>query len=353
MDLGLALGVGIGVCLVAGVFRVGRPEVEVVDIGRWVPVGDERIDVVTTVRVRNLHPLLSAISGRVRASYHIDLNGVRLATGEKDGIDIDPGSQSVELQTAIHHENIPELWAAYVESDESITLTTSGYLSVGPWGLVTIPLPSVEEHVLPEATPVIDALASAADGIADSYELNTGSIIRDFTAGLLDFSAASPRVGYKIVGGRARWEEVTAEETVVTFEFVVKNSGDMPIPSVPEALNVTLEMNDVTMFTARGKGATLVDATEPPLAPGERRRVEYPVVMDNRQVDAWFRSHVRNDERTELNASVQLVFSPMILNAKFKIPPGSVPTVTCDIQTGILVDQETKTTCRGPGAGGF
>lgn len=343
----------VGVVGLAGV-GLWRPSVEVVDVGRWVPVSDERIDVITTVRVKNVHPVLAAVSGRVRARYHIDLNGVRLATGEKDGIDIDPGTETVELRTTIHHENIPRLWATYIRSDESITVTTAGELALGPWGLLTVTLPTVEEEVLADETPVIDALASAANGIADSYTINTGSLVSQFTGGLLDLSAASPRVGYEIDAGRATWQEVTPEETTVLFEFVLRNSGDVPVPSVPQVLNVTLEMNDVRMFAPRRAGASLVDAAaEPPLAPGEQRHIEYPVTMDNEKVDAWFRSHVRNEERTELAASVQLVFSPMILNANFTLPPDSVPTVTCDIQTGILIGQETKTSCHGPAGQSF
>jgi len=335
-----------------GVVGVRRPSVEVVDVGRWVPVSDERIDIITTVRVTDVHPVLAAVSGRVQARYHIDLNGVRLATGEKDGIDIDSGTETVELRTTIHHENIPQLWATYIRTNESITVTTSGKLTLGPWGLLTVTLPTTEHEVLAGETPVIDALASAANGIADSYTINTGSIVSQFTGGLLDLSAASPRVGYEIEGGRASWQEVTPEQTTVLFEFVLRNSGDVPVPSVPEVLNVTLEMNDVPMFTPRQRGASLVDAAaEPPLAPGEQRRIEYPVTMDNEQVDAWFRSHVRNGERTDLTASVRLVFRPLTFDAAITLPPDRVPTVTCEIQTGILVDQDTNTTCDGPVGG--
>ena len=347
--LGVAIG-GVGILtagLLSTVFQ--WPSVEVVDVGAWQPVGDERIDVLTTVRVTNVSPLLAAISDRLVANYHIDLNGVRLATGRKDGLDITTDDGSIQLRTTIEHENIATLWATYVSTDESMALTTGGDITIGPWGLLTVAIPPVEQSVLDDETPVIDALSSAADGIAENYALDTGSLVSQLTDGLLRLGSASPAVGYEIERGWATWGAVTPEETTVMFHFDIRNRGDVPLPSVPEVLDVTLEMNDIAMFTSKQRGATLVDATsEPPLAPGQRRRVEYPITMDNENVDLWFRSHVRNGERTDLLASIQLVFQPLMLATSLKLPPGSVPTVSCDVQTGILVDQETKTTCAGP-----
>lgn len=341
---------GVGLLVVgflAAVFQ--RPSVEVVDIGTWHPRGDGQLDVVTTVRVTDVNPLLAAVGDRLRASYHIDMNGVRLATGEKVGIELDRDGDPIELQTTIEHGNIPELWATFVSSDETIAVTTGGEIAFGPWGLVTVGIPSVERTVLDDETPVVDALSSAADGIADDYALDTGSLVSQLTDGLLRFGSTSPAVGYAIERGWATWGEVTPAETTAVFHFDVRNRGDVPIPSMPEVLDVRLEMNGVALFTARHEGASIVDATaEPPLAPGERRRVEYPVTMDNEKVDTWFRSHVRNGERTDLTASVQLVFRSPVFGAALRIPPGRVPTVTCDVQTGLLVEQETKTTCEGP-----
>ena len=348
----LALGGvgGMGV-LVAGVLSalVQRPSVEVVDVGTWHPRGDERLDVVTTVRVTDVHPVLAAVGDRLRARYYIEMNGVRLATGEKVGIELDRDGEPIELRTTIEHENVPDLWATFVRSDESITVTTGGEIAFGPWELVTVAIPSVQRHVLDDETPVIDALSSAADGIADNYALDTGSLVSQLTDGLVRFGSTSPAVGYEIERGWATWESVTPAETTVRFHFEVRNRGDVPIPSMPEVLDVTLEMNGIALFTAVNDGASLVDATsEPPLAPGERRRVEYPVTMDNEKVDAWFRSHVRNGERTDLTASVRLVFKSAVFGTALTLPPGRVPTVTCDVQTGLLVEQETKTTCDGP-----
>ncbi|MFB6178958.1 MAG: hypothetical protein ABEI77_04460 [Halorientalis sp.] len=345
-------GVGVGcVGLVAGLLTTvfQRPSVEVVDMGTWHPVADRRIDVVSTVRVGNVSPLLAAVSGRLHARYHIDMNGVRLATGETDGIELSAGPETIELRTSIEHENIPDLWATYVAGDESITVTTGGEITLGPWGVLTVAMPSIERTVLDEETPVIDALSGAADGIADDYSLDTGAIVSQLTDGLFRLGSASPAVGYEIERGWASWDSVSTARTTVLFHFEVRNRGDVPIPSVPEVLDVTLEMNDIEMFTAQNNGATLVDAmSEPPLAPGERRHVEYPIMMDNEKVDTWFRTHVRNGERTELTASVQLVFRPPMLAASVTLPPDRVPTVTCDVQTGMLVDQPTKTTCDGP-----
>lgn len=352
-SVAVLLGVGSVALVVAGLVPrvLGRPSVEVVDVGRWEPAAGNRIEVVTTVRVTDVSPVLAAVGDKLRARYHIDMNGIRVASGRKDGIELDADG-TLQLRSTIVHENVPALWASYVQNDESITVKTGGELGFGPRGLLSVPIPPVERQVLDDETPVVDALTSAADRIADDYALDAGTLGNNLTGGLLDLGSASPAIGYEIERGWATWSEVTDEETTVVLHFDIRNGGHVPVPSVPEALDVMLEMNGVALFTAPDRGASLADATsEPPLAPGERRRVEYPITVDNEKVDAWFRRHVRNGERTHLTASVQLVFQSPVVGASVTLPPDRVPTVTCEVQTGLLVDQESVTTCDGPVGG--
>lgn len=334
--------------LVPRVFR--RPSVEVVDVGTWEPAAADRIDIVTTVRVTDVSPVLAAVGDKLRARYHIDMNSIRIASGQQHGIERD--GDALQLRSTIVHENVPALWASYVRNDESITVKTGGELKFGLRGLLSVPIPPVERQVLDDETPVVDALTSAADRIADDYALDAGTLGGNLTGGLLDLGSASPAIGYEIERGWATWSEVTDEETTVVLHFDIRNGGHVPIPSMPEALDVLLEMNGVALFTTPNRGASLADATsEPPLAPGERRRVEYPITVDNKKVDTWFRRHVRNGEHTHLTASVQLVFRSPVVGASVTLPPDRVPAVTCEVQTGLLVDQESETTCDGPVSG--
>jgi hypothetical protein len=111
-----------------------------------------------------------------------------------------------------------------------------------------------------------------------------------------------------------------------------------------------MDANDVTLFRARDEAFRLADAaTEQPIPPGNRRRVDYPVRMNNDRVSDWFRSHVRNGEQTELRASLRFAFRLPGLGIDVAIPRDGVTTVTCDVRTGMLVDQPTETDCSGLG----
>jgi LEA14-like dessication related protein len=83
--------------------------------------------------------------------------------------------------------------------------------------------------------------------------------------------------------------------------------------------------------------------------PGEERTVTYTVEMDNENIDDWFRSHVANEERTELTIKPQLFFEVPETGTEIAVPQDS-PGYTCDFQTGLLVDgQQTETNCDSGG----
>jgi len=346
------------VSLLASLRHIGGftlPSVKVADAGKWGSVVGDRIEVISTLEVTNENPLLSRLSDSIRVTYHLDLNDVRLAGGEKSNVRVAQGTDTLTLTTAIRRERLPEWWVAYVRNDETIDVTAGGEIEFDGWVPVRRPIPTVERQLLADETPVLDALASAADSLSGTYTVGSddfmGGIANDlvgvFTAGTIDLSEVSS-AGYEIEHGWATWGEVTPEETTVIFHFEVRNAGNVPVPSAPDGLHLTLEANDVTLFSARNEALSPIQsASERPLAPGERRTVKYPIAMDNQKVGDWFRSHVENGERTFLKASLQFAFEPPALGVEILIPSQGVTTATCKIQTAILADQPTRTDCSG------
>jgi hypothetical protein len=112
-------------------------------------------------------------------------------------------------------------------------------------------------------------------------------------------------------------------------------------------------MNDVELFSAVSDDASLANPAdftlrEPldrrVLLPGETKEAVYTVEMDNDRVGEWFRSHVRQGERTVVRTALTLSFG--VGNLTVDVPPENPVTYTCDFQTGIFVDdQQTETTC--------
>jgi LEA14-like dessication related protein len=343
----VVVGIVLVVAVVVGLYVAGvlqAPTVGVADIGDWGTVSEEETEIVTTVWVDNPNPVGASVGDGLSASYHIDMNGVRLAEGEKSGLAIQPGNNTVALRTNVQNENIAPWWVAFVQANETIDLTAGGTVTANTGLTATAGVPSVNRTLFADSTPVIDALSAAANESTGTY-----------MAGTSDVTGDGPRdedltVGYRIERGWATWGPVDESTTTARFHFVVSNPGDVRVPAEPDGFRLHLVMNDVELFTAEGNALTLSNGAPETIPPGERRVVNYTVTMDNDKVDDWFRSHVRNDERTDVEANLQLVFRPdRVSGVEIAAPAGGVTAATCDLQTAILVDdQETETTCAGP-----
>lgn len=349
----VALAALVGYLYHVGGFEI--PSVRVADVGEWGEVVDRHIEVVSVLEVINRNPILTRLGDSLRATYHLDLNGVRLAEGMKDGVAIAQGTSSLSLTTAIRRAQLPAWWVAYIRNDETIDVQAGGEISFTGLLPFSRQIPTVEQQLLAGETPVLDAFTSTANSMTGRYTVGSddilGGIANDFvgvfTGGMVDLGEIS-RAGYEIERGWATWGEVTREETTVVFHFEVRNAGNVPVPSEPDGLHLTLEANNVTLFEARNEALSPIEsAADRPLAPGERRTVKYPIAMDNRKVGDWFRSHVRNGEQTRLTASLQFVFRPPALGLELVIPSRGFTTATCKIQTSILADQPTRTDCSG------
>jgi len=335
---------GSGVAL--GVHR--RPTGTLEDVGSWTTGSDGQVGVESTVRVRNRNRVLSALGRRFRAAYVLELNGVRVARGDRDRLQVPFGTETVTLQTEVETDQIPPWWVAFVAADETIDLAAGGTIGLDSALLPTTSLPQVHRELLTDETPIIDALTAAADDLTGRYTIDSGRLVERLTAGLLPLGEAGVTVGYEIERGWATWADVTAEQSTVRFHFAVRNAGDVPVPALPQSIQMTVDANEITLFRTDDSGTDLVEAaTEPPLDPGESRVVEYPVRMENEHLGAWFQSHVTNDELTHLDVRLSFAFQPPGLDVPVSIPPDGVRTVSCTVQTGILIDQPTETDCRG------
>jgi LEA14-like dessication related protein len=330
---------------------VGVPSAGLVDRGDWGTVTEERTEVITTVWVDNTNPFPIALGDGLSADYEVAFNGVALASGEKDAIEVPKGNSTIELRTNLRNDRLPAWWVAFVRANETVAMDINGTLSVDVGPTVSHDIYR-EQTALEDSTPIISALSAAANGTRGTYTQSVGS---DQVSDDVDLNALSDEgvtVGYEVREGSARWGEVTEEQTTVVFEFTVHNPGDVPVPAVPDGLGVTVDMNDVRLF--RGESGDLSASSVSPdavIPPGETQTVEFTVRMDNEKVDEWFTSHVRRDERTAVSTGLQLVFEVPPTGQTVRLPRNSPVTYDCQLQTAILVDdQTTETNCGEPGS---
>jgi len=343
----LLLAITVVVAYLLGI--IGLPSAELVDRGDWGNVTENRTEVITTVRVNNDNPFPISLGDGLSASYRVAFNDVQLATGEKSSLSVPKGNSTIQLRTFVQNDKLPAWWVEFVRANETIGMDINGTITVNLGPSVSQSIQK-EQTALTGSTPIITALSQAANGTTGTYteSVDTGEVA-DGTVidGTASEDAQRVTVGYEIREGSAAWGEVTEDETTVRFAFEVHNPGDVPVPAVPEGLGAEVKMNDVEMF--QGDSGTLAPESvdsDAVIQPGKTKTVVFTVDMDNEKIDEWFTSHVRRDEQTTIETQFNLEFGVDATNSTFSVPEDSPAIYDCDLQTAILVDnQTTETDC--------
>jgi len=321
----LVLGIGVG--YLALTFQ--PPDATVEDEGDWGEVNESSTEVVTTIQVRNENDYAISVGSNVGAEYYLYFNDVRVASGQKKGVNIPKGNSTIELRTYIDNEQLVPWWAEFVRADETIVMDTNITVKAGLLGQKFSKNFSLDQRrMLEDETPMIDSLSSAASETEGRYTVDAGV----------------DEVGYVVEDGYAEWGEVEGNQTTVLFKFDITNPSDsVAIPSEPDGLRANVEMNGVDLMDVSGDEFEMRSSPDP-IEPGETRTVVYAVELDNEKIDDWFRTHVEKDEVTDVEVTFGLTFAAQ--GQTFDVPPQGGATYTCQFQTGMLVDdQQTDTTC--------
>lgn len=322
----------IGVVVLAFYMGVlGVPTGGLEDPGDWGNVTEDRTEVITTFWVENPNPIGITVGDSVGVDYSLALNGVNVANGEKNGINIRPGRNTVQLSTYIQNNNLAPWWVAFIQNNETIDLSVDATANIES-GIATpsIDIPDQERTLLNNSTPIVNALSQAAAVTEEESPYTVAGY------------------GYEVRRGWASWGQVNQESTTVLFHFEIHNPNEVRVPTpVPEGVGISADMNGVKLLNAQGDEFSVRDIGPDTIPPGETREVVIEVQMDNSKVDDWFRSHVRRGENTEIETRMQLVFD--VQGSTLRIPQDAGPAYTCNLQTGIFVDnQSTTTNCAEP-----
>lgn len=328
----MAVAVVIATAFMAGL--LGVPSATVEDPGDWGAVSEERTEVVTTLRVSNPNPFGITLGPGLSAEYHVRLNGVDVATGEKTRVSLQPGSNTVRLTTTLRNDRLVPWWVAYVRNDETVTVRVDGNVTVDVGPSVQVPFPDRRRTMLENESPIVDSLNRTARAVEGVYTWHSPGGTDD-----------AETVAYEIQNAQVTWGRVTEERTTARLHYTVRNAGDVPLPAAPEDVNLRIEMNDVSMVTTGDAGPTVRRGDGDKLRPGENRTVVLSVVLDNSKIDEWFVRHVRRGERTDVSIGLQLVYGLPGSNTTVHIPRNPA-THDCEFRTAIFIDgQESGATC--------
>jgi LEA14-like dessication related protein len=335
---------------------LGVPSAGVSDVGDWGEVTDERTEIVTTVWVDNPNPVGLSLGDSVTVDYDVFMNDVQMAEGSRSDISVSPGNNTQAVRTDLRNDRLNEWWAGFIEANETIDMAITTEITVDAILSGSFDA-TMEQRLLEEETPVIDALSGSVNSTSGEYTATADggslneSALRD--TGLGAVGDRSVTVGYEVERGWATWESANESTTTVLLHMDVHNPGDVPVPAAPDGIGFTTEANDVTMFEGETEDMSLrsvgPDAT---IAPGETREVTVAVDMDNDNIDDWFTSHVRNGEVSQLSTQFQVVFEEPISGETFRIPGESDATYDCEFRTAMLVDDQASGTTCGEGPAG-
>lgn len=320
------------IILVASLAFLGitqKPDFGVSDRGDWQEADEKNITVATEAWISN-PSRISINYSDVSLSYRAILNGVILVEGKREGVSIKKGNQTKKIESQLKYNRIPEWWARHVRNNEKselqIPLTVKA--STGP---ITVPYHAIiySDTLQTDIIGVMDQAVKNTEG-----EYNLGTEIAGRTTG--------PKIEVK--GGSAEWGQVTPETTNLIVDMKVKNPNSYPIP-VP-GLAGDIEMNTVKLLEWETNSTEIISGPQDRvIAPGESEQITFRVAMSNEKIDDWFISHVKNEEYTEAQLNLKMVFE--MSGQRVELPKGE--GINCDFsfQTAILEDHNSSSNFQG------
>jgi LEA14-like dessication related protein len=317
----------IGILVLGGgaiALAVDKPEYGLEDRGDWANVTEDSINITSQGYVHNPNSFdlnLSSLS----IGYGLEMNGVELARGGKDGLTIDSEkNNTLSVETSLNPEKVPEWWVKHMQNGEVSELN--------------VPL-TLDFNLL--GKPINIDGVSYTDTIETDLESKMDNAISQ-VKGTYSWSPTSAEISeteIEIVDGSAEFGRVTEEETPLLVTFEIRNPNSYPIPA-PQ-FNGELVMNSIEIAKWQANEVTVAKAPENGvIAPGETQEVKLKVDMSNEDIDDWFVSHAEQEEQTVGEINLRLGFD--IAGHTFQIPRNGGLSCDFSFQTGILVDnQET------------
>lgn len=260
-----AIVAAVGAAAFAGV--LGAPNVVGVE-NRFGDVNASTTAIETDLVVENPNPFGVSLDD-VTVEYVVEMNGVEMAHGQKEGVAIESGNTTVPSETEMDNTRIPAWWASHVASGEHTDLAVRATVHSGTLNR-SIDAPPVERSIETDFLSAFDS--------TESRPVN----------------ADRPLVGDPVLWinrTSADWGEATTDRTPIEIEFVVYNPKPWAIPITE--LGSEVSMNDVDV----GEGET--DETYV-IPPGSTETVRTTVVIENDQLDDWWVSHLQRGEVTDL-----------------------------------------------------
>ena len=268
---------------------LGAPAVQDVD-NRFGNVSNDTTVIKSDLQVHNPNPIGIQL-GDTTITYTVRMNGVPIAEGGREGLDVETGTSTLPFTTRMDNGQIPAWWVTHVNNDERTVITINA----------TVRTSVVGRHQF----DITQQKAIETDIIGNFNTDETRPVRSDDPPPVF----SDPLLYVNRTG--AEWGEATEEATPIDMEFVLYNPQTLPF-TVAE-LGYEITMNGVRV----GEGTT-DELTAIPS--GQTETVTTRARIINPNLDDWWVTHLRNDQVTQLRIEFYAVLTGEDLTRDVRVP---------------------------------
>lgn len=334
---------------------IEEPSVEVEDRGDWGEVTDSNIEVIHTFNIQNPNPVEAEVGDSTSLNLGLELNDIRLGSVQKSGLELQQGDNSVEVVSEINQNQLGDFWANFINQDETLHAEVTLGLEVDAGPGFSVSAPPVEVSAFTNETPVTDAM----NALGAELERSSPYTFEVSTDMLEDRYRSDPELGpsvdvtfeYTVENLEFQFGDVSSGQTELLVDLRLRNSGEEPIPGVPDGLVIDIMLNSIEVFNARGEDVSPQNIDgDTILSPGEVRSYTLVATADNDNVEEWFTSYADQQEKSMVRVEASFEFD--LGDVSITLPKPGLVAYECHFQSGIFVDdQNTSTTCNPPEEG--
>lgn len=318
------------------------PNVKVNDIGDIQSVSDSETNIESSVQIENPNVFPIPV-GIVDISYESSVDGIKIVDGNAGTSKISSNSSTeVILNSTIDNKKIPEIWVSYLKSDESAKVNADTDIALDSFVTPELYSTSVQRNISPDTPPVQSALSESASELEGNYTKEIGFSEVNIPGSNLQIDNTIV-VGYHVKESNMSIHNVSNNTTQLHLDMVVENPSETtPVPSEPDNLEVSIKSNDIELVRAESvksrsfQNRSLIQAQD-------EKKIKYRLNIDNNKIDDAFVSHIKNEEKTEIDIGFSIIFN--VDGNEIRVPSESGSQYNCSIQTNIFYENQERSVC--------
>lgn len=248
---------------------LGKPEIKEIS-NQWGEVTASTTEIVTKIKVYNPNPVPLPLKDVLTEVY---INGIKIGEGSALKAEIKANSEStILIHTKLENSKIPKWWILHIKNGEKSNMHIKGYL-------------------------VFDLLITEFKYPIDMTKLIETDILAGLTSAVPK-KVKSGTISLEIESVKSYWGEVNEDYTEIITEVKIRNENSDPI-SVSRIHHSVL-LNDIAL----AQYSSDIDAV---IQPKSDTTLRITTKLDNKMLDEWWVSHIRNGEKSKVEVSLQSV----------------------------------------------